>query len=39
MLGYALMTLVVVVSSIVGYAILDDLGIVFEPTKLFNQQK
>jgi hypothetical protein len=29
MLGYVLMTLIVVVSSIVGYAILDDLGIVF----------
>lgn len=33
------MILIVATACLIGVAILDDQGIVFQPTKLFNQQK
>lgn len=38
-LGYALMLIVCFISMTISYAILDDQGIIFEPTKIFNMQK
>lgn len=38
-LGYLLLTLLILTSLVVSYAILDDEGIVFQPYKLFNQPK
>ncbi len=38
-LGYMLMGLVCFISMIISFAILSDQGVIFEPTKIFNQQK
>jgi hypothetical protein len=38
-MGYGLMGLVWIISMIIGFAILSDQGIIFEPTKIFNMQK
>lgn len=37
-LGYGLLMLIIFASTIVGYAILDNQGVIFEPYKLFNMQ-
>jgi hypothetical protein len=37
-LGYFLMSLVCLISLVICFAILDDQGIIFEPTKIFNMQ-
>ena len=33
------MSLVCLISLVIGFAILSDQGIAFEPTKIFNMQK
>lgn len=33
------MGLVCLISMVIGFAILSDQSVVFEPTKMFNQQK
>lgn len=38
-IGYTLMGLVCFISMVIGFAILSDQIVTFEPTKMFNQQK
>lgn len=38
-IGYSLMVLIIFISVIVGYAILDNQGVLYEPYKIFNMQK